>query len=116
MILTLNERKLKLLRILLPLMTAAAASGMILMTCFASADAKSLMEMAIKIIAKLIIASGIMFFVLGLIKWANAHSDSDGPAQSRAAGMIIAGITLFALSMILTNAAPDLAANLETTI
>lgn len=116
MITRVTEKKLKLMRILLPLTTGVTASGMVFMTCFASADAKSLMEMAIKIIAKLIIASGIMFFVLGLIKWANAHSDSDGPAQSRAAGMIIAGITLFALSMILTNAAPDLASNLETTI
>ena len=69
MIAKLNEGKLRFLRILLPLMTAAAASGMTFMTCYASADAKSLMEMAIKIIAKLIIASGIMFFVLGLIKY-----------------------------------------------
>ena len=99
-----------------PVMTCVVTAAAALMPCLVRADAQSLMEMAIKIIAKLIIASGVIFFVLGLVKWGMAHADGDGPAQNKAAGMIVAGVTLFALSIILTNVAPELASNIETTI
>ncbi|MCR4923154.1 MAG: hypothetical protein K5931_04020 [Lachnospiraceae bacterium] len=101
---------------ILPVMTAFVTIGAALIPCVVRADARSLMEMAIKIIAKLITASGVITFVLGLVAWSMAHGDSDGPGQKKAGGMIAAGVTLFALSLILSNIAPELASNIETSL
>ena len=111
-----EKTKIRLITGILPVMTCFAAFLAAFMTCYVSADAQSLMVLAIKIIAKVAIPAGVMFFVLLLYKWGTSHAEGDGPAQKNAAGYMIAGVTLFIISVILVNVAPELAANIETTI
>ena len=68
-----------------------------------AADPKELLKFIIKTVGGLIIALGIIMFVMGLVRWASAHSEGDGPAQNKAIGMLAAAVMLVALSMVLTN-------------
>lgn len=80
---------------------------------FACADAKKLMEDIIGIIAMLITALAVIMAVVGIVNYASAHSEGDGPAQSKAVGKIAAGVMLAALSIILKTKAGDLVGNID---
>ena len=64
-------------------------------------DATGLMETIIKILANLILALAVIMGIIGLVNYASAHSEGDGPAQSKAIGKIAAAVMLIALSLIL---------------
>lgn len=82
----------------------------------AEADAKGLVETIIKIIGVLIIAYGMIMAVMGVIAYASAHSEGDGPAQNKAVGKISAGVMLVVLSIILSSQAGKLAGMIQTSI
>lgn len=92
----------------------AVIGGIVVVNSFATqvnaaGDAKGLLEEIIKIIGGLIIALGVIYAVMGIINYASAHSEGDGPAQNKAIGKIAAGIMLVALSITLETKAGDLA-------
>ena len=83
--------------------TLALGAAALSTQVFAAGDeAKVLMETAISIIAVLVfIPAGIMT-ITGIVSYASAHSEGDGPGQKKAINMISAGIMLAALGIILT--------------
>lgn len=90
-----------------------AVSVAISQNSFVFADANSLMEKILGIVASLIIVLGLILAVMGIVNYASAHSEGDGPAQNKAIGKIAAGIMLVALSAILKKMAPDLVGELD---
>lgn len=82
--------------------TATAASvAMMGMPVVHADEATTLMETVIDIIAKLVFIPAGICAITGIIQWASAHSDGDGPATKKAINMISAGIMLAALGIIL---------------
>ena len=79
--------------------TVAFASG---------SDAANLMQTVIKWVSRLIVIPGILMAVMGIIGFAQAHSEGDGPAQGKAIGKLAAGGMLFLVSFILYNSAQTL--------
>lgn len=69
------------------------------------ADATQLMEMALKWIAYLGMFLGVVYFVVGCIHYASAHSEGDGPAKQKAQGQIAAAIMIFAICALITSQA-----------
>ncbi len=86
-------------------MCASTAATIIIMdnAAFAAGDAKGLLETIIGIICKLIIALGVIMAIMGIINYASAHSEGDGPAQNKAIGKIAAGVMLVSLSVVLDS-------------
>ena len=66
-----------------------------------SADAAALMNTVINIIAKLAIVPAGVMVITGVIQYASAHSDGDGPATKKAINMLSAGVMLALVSAIL---------------
>lgn len=74
-----------------------------------AADAKGLLTKVFQIIAKIITGLGAVYGVLGIVHYAAAQSEGDGPAKNKAMGQIAAGIMLVALSLLLNTEASALA-------
>lgn len=100
----------------MPIMTCAATVGIALTQTMVHADAASLMETVIKIMAKLIIVLGIILAIVGIINWTTANAEGDGPAKHKAVMWIASGIMLVILSVILIAAAPQFTSLIETSI
>lgn len=66
------------------------------------ADATELIETAISWIAYLGMFLGVVYFVVGCIHYAGAHSEGDGPAKQKAQGQIAAAIMIFAVCALIT--------------
>lgn len=77
------------------LTTAGATGGA------SGGNAQQLMTTTIDVICKLIIVPAGIMVVTGLVQYASAHSDGDGPAQKKAINMIAAGIMLAVLSFVM---------------
>lgn len=60
-------------------------------------DATSLMKTALKWIAYLGMFLGVVYFVVGAIHYASAHSEGDGPAKKKAQDQIAAAVMIFAV-------------------
>ena len=99
-----------------PYLTAAYLA-FLMMNTYAFADqATELFELIIKIIANLIIALGAILGIMGLVHYASAHSEGDGPAKNKAMGQIAAAIMLVALSILLKATASQFAGLISTSI
>lgn len=96
-------------------MISLAAAGMLPLVNAAS-DSKGLMEMVIKIVSRLILIPAAILCCVGVVQYASAHSDGDGPAQKKAVNFIASGIMLAALSVILYGAAGQFSAMVNTSI
>lgn len=79
--------------------TAAYADG---------GDAASLMQTIIEWISRLIVVPGVIFAVMGIIGYAQSHSEGDGPSQQKAIGKIAAAGMLLLLSFIIYASAGTL--------
>lgn len=79
--------------------------------CIACAEGEpsELMTAIIKIMAALVIALAVILLVMGIIHYASAHSEGDGPAKSKAVGQLAAAVMLITVSIILTSNAEKLA-------
>lgn len=92
---------------------AFAASAAILasnnLMVYAADQAQSLSKEILGIIATLIIALGIFLAVMGIVHFASAYSEGDGPAKQKAVMQIAAGVMVIFLSSILKNKADTLA-------
>lgn len=83
---------------------------------YAEAGAEDLMKLIVKIIANLIIILGALLAIMGIIHFASAQSEGDGPAKTKAIGQIAAGVMLAVLSMILKSNADTFASYVSTTL
>lgn len=70
--------------------------------------ASSLMQTVIEWVSKLIVIPGVVLAVMGIIGFAQAHSEGDGPAQQKAIGKLAAAGMLVLLSILLHASAPTL--------
>ncbi len=78
-------------------------------TAYASANAQSLMKEAISLIAKILIAPAIILVVMGVIHYATAMSEGDGPAKQKATMQIAAGVAIALVSAVLISMAETFA-------
>ena len=100
----------------IPVGTALTTMGTMMMMTMASADsASSLLEFIIDVIGKLILAMAVIMAVMGLVSWAQANSEGDGPALNKAKMTLAAAIMLVILSVILIASKSTLAGMLTTT-
>ncbi len=93
-------------------MVAAAVTTSCLLgaqTAFAAADPKALVETILDIISKIIVALGGIIAVIGVINYAVAFSEGDGPAKTKAGQQIGAGVMVILLSIALNAAKGTLA-------
>jgi uncharacterized membrane protein YidH (DUF202 family) len=81
-----------------------------------AADAGGLLSFIIKTIGVLIIAMGIILTVLGLVHYAAANSEGDGPAKQKAMMQMAAGVMLIVLSGILATNSTTFANSITTSI
>lgn len=70
--------------------------------------ANELIELALSWIAYLGMFLGAVYFVVGCIHYAGAHSEGDGPAKQKAQGQIAAAIMIFAICALITTKASDI--------
>lgn len=77
------------------------------------ADATELMETVLKWIAYLGCFLGVVYFVVGCLHYAAAHSEGDGPAKQKAQGQIAASIMIFAISALITTQASEIIGMIE---
>ena len=86
----------------IPYGNALITMGIIMSNTLAFADAASdLMEFFISGLCKLILVGGVVLVILGFAHYSSAKSEGDGPAQNKAIGQLIAGISLAVLSIFL---------------
>ena len=97
------------------------AAGAVIASAYATAlpmvyaaDAKSLMETVIKIIAVLLFIPAAILSVTGIVAYASAHSEGDRPAQKKAVNTLSAGIMLAALGVILKASASTFSSLVST--
>ena len=72
-------------------------------------EGEELIGKIISILAALVIAPAVMLAIMGLIGYATAHSEGDGPAQQKAVGKLTAAALLIIVSIILGNEKDTLA-------
>lgn len=78
-------------------------------TAFAANDAENLMTAIVKLLAALVTVLGAVFAIMGLIHYAAANSEGDGPAKQKAVMQIASGGMLILLSILLSSNAKTLA-------
>ncbi len=64
-------------------------------------NAKGLLQTIIGILCVLVTVLGAVFSLMGIIHYASANSEGDGPAKSKAIAQIASGIMLIVLSVAL---------------
>ncbi len=72
-------------------------------------NAKGLLETIIGILCVLVTVLGAVFSLMGIIHYASANSEGDGPAKSKAIAQIASGIMLIVLSVALKGNAEKFA-------
>ena len=98
-------------------LTLTMAATMILTNgAMAAGGAQDLMTWVIKALGVLVLVPGLLFGVTGLISYASAHADGDGPAQNKATGKISAGLMLIVLSIVIIAASGTLAGYISTSV
>lgn len=83
------------------------------MSVYAAAP-DALLTLIIDIIGKGMIALAVVFAVMGVSKWAAAHSDGDGPEMKKAVNTLAAAIILVVISAVLVASKATLASALTT--
>lgn len=69
----------------------------------ASADAGELLDAIVGIVAKLVTGLAAVFGVFGVVHYASANSEGDGPAKQKAMMQIGAAIMLVIVSLVIGN-------------
>lgn len=64
-------------------------------------DGQGLFDTARDWIGNLLLVPAVFFFIMGLVNYASAHSEGDGPAQKKAWGQIIGGVLIAAVSILM---------------
>ena len=95
-------------------LTAIAMVSAMGMNVVYADEAQELMKTVIDIIGKLIFVPAAIMSITGIIQYAAAHSDGDGPAQKKAINMLSAGIMLAALGLLLVGAQDTFAGLIKT--
>ena len=80
----------------------------------AEADASGMMIVIIGIIANLIVALSILLALLGVVHYASAHSEGDGPAKQKAVMQIAAGVMLMLASILVKSNVNNLVSYMTT--
>lgn len=89
-----------------PMATSLVVTGSMLLTQFACADAaEELLSQIINILGTLILGLAVLLAIMGLIHYATAHSEGDGPAKHKAIGQLAAAVMLIVLSIVLKGEA-----------
>ncbi|MCR5670698.1 MAG: hypothetical protein K6G10_06800 [Butyrivibrio sp.] len=90
--------------------SAVTSVAALMMVNMASADAASdLLKFIIDAIGKLILALAVILAIMGLVSWATASSEGDGPALNKAKMTLAAAIMLVILSIVLLASKDTLA-------
>ncbi len=71
-----------------------------MMSVYASA-AEDLMSLIIDIVAKGMVAGAVIMAIMGISKWAGAHSEGDGPEMKKATNTITAAVIMVVVAAIL---------------
>ncbi len=82
----------------------------------AGSTPEALVQLIIKLLGALIMVMGGIFAILGLVHYASAHSEGDGPAKTKAIGQIAAGVMLVVMSIVLTTNATQIATAITPTV
>ena len=87
------------------LMTVLTITGMplVLASNVGSSAASSALEGIVKVVSLITNIVGIIFVVVGFVRYVMAHAQDDGPSQHRAALFIGTGIALFLVGGIIAN-------------
>jgi len=87
------------------LMTVLTITGMplVLASNVGSSAASSALEGIVKVVSLITNIVGIIFVVVGFVRYVMAHAQDDGPSQQRAALFIGTGIALFLVGGIIAN-------------
>ena len=73
-------------------------------------SAQSLMTIILQILMKLITVLGVIFGIMGVVHYASANSEGDGPAKNKAMAQIAAGVMLLLVSILGANKIEDIVA------
>ncbi len=84
------------------------------MMCAYASAADDLMTLIIDIVAKGMIAGAVMLAIMGISKWAGAHSEGDGPEMKKATNTLTAAIIMVVVSAILIASEGTVASILTT--
>lgn len=79
---------------------------MVQFTAFAESGGGSTtnaLESIIKLIGKLLAIPGLLTMIVGIAKYADAHSDGDGPAQKKATNIISGGAMVLIVGVIIAT-------------
>lgn len=88
----------------IPMGSSLMSMGIMMSSTLVYADAaSSLMETVIDILCKLVIVLGAVLCLMGVIHYASANSEGDGPAKQKAIMQIASGIMLVVLSAVLDS-------------
>lgn len=79
-------------------------------------NVKTLLGTILKIIAVLIVVLGLFMSIMGVVHFAQANSEGDGPAKQKAIMQISAGAMLLIVSIILFTSNEKLVSLIETSI
>lgn len=89
---------------LMPAVTAACTAVAVMPAVMgASADAGELLDGVIEIVCYMVTGLAAVFGVFGVVHYASANSEGDGPAKQKAMMQIGAAIMLVVVSMTLKN-------------
>lgn len=72
-------------------------------TCLAASGAQGLIQTIFELVATMIIVLGIVLAVMGVIHYASAYSEGDGPAKQKAMMQIAAGAMVILISALLKS-------------
>lgn len=78
-------------------------AGICLLAClyaaapFAFADGAAVINGVVQVVCKICTVVGVLFAIVGIVKFVISHANEDGPAQQKAALMIATGVVLVIL-------------------
>ena len=97
-------------------LTTASTMAMVAMNdiACAAADGGELLQKILELLASLLIPFGVILGIMGIVHFASAKSEGDGPASNKAIGQIAAGVMLVVLSVLIKSQAGDFASMLSS--
>ena len=79
--------------------TGAVTIGMLAMNNIAmAASGQEVLKKILELLCKILIPFGIILGIMGVVHYASAKSEGDGPASNKAIGQIAAGVMIIVLS------------------
>ena len=78
----------------------ALGASMCAMSAYADPNAKTAMSEAVVMIGKVVCIPGVLFLILGVVHYASANSEGDGPAKHKAIQQMAGGLTMSLISRV----------------